>query len=278
MNPAEFVYCVLLKPPLLRKAANFFLRAILPRKTRVRGAVVFLNPRDPVVSGGLRLGVYEQDEIGYFCEHFKPGMTFVDVGANVGLYTALAIHKGAGRILAVEPFHEALGFLEQTIAANHPSCPVHIAACAAGPRQEMRPFFTNPDNRGDNRLHSDPMLVNHGEVPVETLDSLCLKQGIKHIDFLKIDVQGSEMLVLKGALRMLQNSPDCRIMTEFWPDGIRRCGSDPLAYLHLLTSSGRTLSILQGGRLFPAQPDDLTEQTVGRQYRNLVIGPASNHP
>lgn len=274
MNPAEFIYCVLLRPRLLRKTANGLLRAVIPRETRVRGATVRLNPADPVISGALRFGVYEQDEIRYFCDHFKPGMTFVDVGANVGLYTALAIRNGAARILAVEPHPEALSFLGQTIESNHPSCPVHVEACAAGRARGNLVLYSNRDNKGDNRLHPHPMLEERTEVPVETLDTLCTKHHIHKIDFLKVDVQGAEMLVFEGASEIFRQSPGCTIMTEFWPEGLRASGSDPEAFLRLLSSQGRRISQLQNGRVLPAEPAELMARAVGRQYLNLVVTPA----
>jgi hypothetical protein len=54
---AEFVYTILLKPRLLRRAANAAIRASLPERVRVGEAIVWLNPDDPVVSGALAFGV-----------------------------------------------------------------------------------------------------------------------------------------------------------------------------------------------------------------------------
>jgi len=88
---AEFVYTILLKPRLLHRAANAAIRASLPEHVRVGEAIVWLNPDDPVVSGALALGVYERGEIAFFRSRFGADMTFVDVGANVGLYSAVAL-------------------------------------------------------------------------------------------------------------------------------------------------------------------------------------------
>lgn len=66
MSVPEFIYTVLLKPAPLRKAANFVLKSILPRTVEVKGAIIHLNPEDPVVSGALALNVYEKAEIEFF--------------------------------------------------------------------------------------------------------------------------------------------------------------------------------------------------------------------
>ena len=91
MSLAEFVYTVLLKPRPLRRAANAAIRAMLPQRVRVGGATVWLNPDDPVISGALTLGQFERGEIAFFRSRFGADMTFVDVGANVGLYSAIAL-------------------------------------------------------------------------------------------------------------------------------------------------------------------------------------------
>ena len=120
MTTSEFVYTVLLKPRLLLRTANAVIKALLPRTIRVHDAVIWLNPNDPVVSGALALGVYEQDEISFFQSHFTKGMTFIDVGANAGLYTgsALSTKDYKGTVLAIEPCSESRYYLEKTIQNN----------------------------------------------------------------------------------------------------------------------------------------------------------------
>ncbi len=270
MSVHEFIYTVLLKPAPLRAAANAVLRGIMRRRVRVMGAWGCLNPRDPVVSGAPNLGCYENDEIRCFSRLFRSGMVFVDVGANIGLYTALAIHGGASRVLAVEPHPDALCFLQRTIDANTPRCPVSIARRAAGSSTGTLTLHTNLENGGDNRLYPDPMLQGSVSVAVETLDDLCKHHGISRMDFLKCDVQGAEALVLEGAQTTLERSPDCIIMTEFWAQGLRRCGGDPLEYLRRLAHPNRTLFVIDGTRLEPVSPARLIEETSGRQYVNLI--------
>ncbi|MCZ6797713.1 MAG: hypothetical protein O7D36_07170, partial [Gammaproteobacteria bacterium] len=66
MNPAEFIYTVLLKPDLLKKSANWLLKKIIPSKIHIDDAIVYLNPKDPVISGALTLRLFENDEIRIF--------------------------------------------------------------------------------------------------------------------------------------------------------------------------------------------------------------------
>lgn len=273
MSPSEFVYTVLLRPRPLRKLANAAIRGVLPRAVSVHGARIMLNPHDPVVSGALAMGVYEKEEIAFFQRHFRPGMTFVDVGANVGLYSGMALATSgfSGTVLCVEPDADSRGFLKQTLEANGLGGRGRVVVCpvAASDRAESVPFYRNPENHGDNRLYSEAMLQPAGTVETETLDTLCAKNGIAAIDFLKIDVQGAEGRVLAGARKILQASPNVVLMTEFWPYGLTRCGSDPEVYLKTLESLGFSLGDSTGNPLSAAGRKELIDRTSGRKYTNL---------
>jgi FkbM family methyltransferase len=276
MTLAEFVYTVLLRPRPLRRVANAAIRALLPPRVRVGTATVWLNPDDPVISGALTFGVYERGEIAFFRSHFGAGMTFIDVGANVGLYSALALSTPGfrGRVLAIEPHSESRLYLEKTVKGNA-AAPGATAICAlaASDRAETLTLYKNPDNKGDNRLYADPLLRGEDTVGADTLDNICRRHGIASAQFIKIDVQGAEAKVVRGATGLLAGSVDCILMTEFWPYGLSRCGADGLEYLEMLREFGFRLYELSGnhGTLTAiGSARALVERTQGRRYVNLV--------
>jgi FkbM family methyltransferase len=276
VSVAQFVYTVLLKPRPLRLAANAAIRALLPQRVRIGDAAVWLNPDDPVISGALAFGVYERGEIAFFRSHFRAGMTLVDVGANVGLYSALALSTPGfhGRVLALEPHAESRRYLEKTIASNAPAPgAAQIVGLAAADRAGTLALYQNPENKGDNRLYPDPLLQGGESVGADTLDNICRQAGIAAAQFVKIDVQGAEAQVVRGAAGLLGASADCILMTEFWPYGLTRCGADPADYLEMLGALGFRLYELTGscGNLQPvSSPRALIERTQGRRYANLV--------
>ena len=100
--------------------ANAVIKRCIPEQVTRHGAVIMLNSNDPVVSGALTFGVYEKPETAFLLSVFRPGMTFLDVGANLGYYTALAITRlgKEGKIIALEPDVENFGFLQKTVRAN----------------------------------------------------------------------------------------------------------------------------------------------------------------
>ena len=276
MSLAEFVYTILLKPRLLRRAANAAIRASLPERVRVAEAVVWLNPDDPVVSGALTFGVYERGEIAFFRSRFGGDMTFVDVGANVGLYSALALSTPGfrGRVVAIEPDSESRAYLQKTVQSNAaPAGAALICELAASDCPGTLTLYKNPENKGDNRIYPDPLLHGEETVGADTLDNICRRLGISTAQFIKIDVQGAEAKVVRGASRLLAGSTECILMTEFWPYGLARCGADGLEYLEMLQDLGFRLYELSDASGLPApvaSPRALLERTQGRRYANLV--------
>jgi FkbM family methyltransferase len=276
MSIPEFAYTVLLKPRPLRRLANRLLRSFLPEKAHVRGATVFLNPADPVISTAVALGVYEDWEIDFFVRNSKPGQTFVDVGTNVGLYTGLALKSADAetRIVCVEPHEESISYLEKTIAANRnpeKAAQVIVCRCAASDREGTAVLYENTENKGDNRLYPDPLCAAERSVKTRTLDSICREHGISGIDILKIDVQGHEARVLRGAVAVLSNSARCILMMEFWPQGLRCSGCPPEEVFNEIVSAGFKLYKPVRGRLEPIEDDaQLVRNNPGRNYANVV--------
>jgi hypothetical protein len=94
--------------------------------------------------------------------------------------------------------------------------------------------------------------------------------GVDAIDILKIDVQGSEFSAITGAAKTIRNSPGMMLLSEFWPDGIRRAaGCAPERYLELLRDLGLDLFELRRRQLAPLS-SERTSRLSGRHYLNLI--------
>ena len=274
MSLAEVVYTVLLSPPPLKKGANWLIRRMLPERLDYNGLTLALNPRDPVVSGALLFRVYENVELRTYGQLLESGMVVVDIGANIGLYSAIAAKRvgPSGRVIALEPDPESFSFLGKTIQYNafQNVEPHQMAASAQGGRV---PLFRNPDNRGDSRLYRDPMLKDSIDITTVALDDLLAQKGIQHVDVIKIDVQGAEGLVLAGARETLRRSPRLSLMMEFWPYGLKQTGHDAKAILQQLHADGFTLFEMTKDLLpLPSASswDQLIARNSGRQYTNLL--------
>lgn len=130
----------------------------------------------------------------------RSGDTFVDVGANVGVYTTWAarIVGPAGAVLAMEPVPRTRSWLGGICAQNGLG-QVEVISAAAGERFGSATIVTTDGASGRSRLTEES---GEGlEVPITTLDSLL---GLRAPALIKIDVEGGELAVLRGARNILQ--------------------------------------------------------------------------
>jgi len=291
MSFAEFIYTEVLKPKPLKALANAILLRIIPEKIQVGPATLYLDLNDPVVSGALTLRVFEPSELVFFQKHCRGDMTLVDIGANIGLYTALGMHQldGTGRIVTFEPHPDTFKFLQKNIAANQsfdtvqdgPSaCPrVDALNVAAAPERGGQKLRLNPENRGDNRLYQGTYqgkIEEWDSLPVEgrPVDDALAELGIDEVNFVKIDIQGYEQKAISGFQKTLARSQNVILMSEFWPKGLKEAGGGASEYLQLLKDVGFTLYELKEkprGKVVSLENwDRLIARLPDRKYTNII--------
>lgn len=143
-------------------------------------------------SAGLMLytGMWEYHAMRFMLGHLKPGDLFVDVGANVGVYSTFAATHGA-EVLAFEPLPQALNEIQLNAALNNAA--VTAEPWAIGDRNEVAFLAGETDATG--RLSETGL-----QVEMKTLDSVLDRQPA----LIKIDVEGAELAVLRGAQQTLE--------------------------------------------------------------------------
>ena len=286
MSFAEFIYTEVLKPRPLKALANAILLRIIPESVQVGQATIHLDPGDPVVSGALTLRFFEPSELAFFRKYCRGDMTLVDIGANIGLYSTLAIHSlsDRGRVIALEPHPGSFAFLQCNVEANLKARPgsaprVDAFQLAAAPESGVQALRLNPENRGDNRLYHGTYKgakENWECIPVEgqPLDALLARLGIQEVNFVKIDIQGYEQKAIHGFKKTLARSARVILMSEFWPKGLQESGGDAFGYLEDLSALGFRLYELTErprGRTVPLENwERLVTRLRGRRYTNII--------
>ena len=133
----------------------------------------------------------------------KPGDTFVDVGANVGFYTRMgsALVGESGRVFAFEPLSSALRLLKMNTEGL---TNVVVDAKALSDQDGEADFHVRREGDTSSLLAGEP--GSKVRVGVTTLDARLLTEGgaPKRVDFIKIDVEGAELSVLRGATRTIE--------------------------------------------------------------------------
>ena len=178
--------------------------SLIPREAEVRILCGPLRGKKWIVGAGphaLWIGTYEVGRIRAFANAVTQSDVVYDVGANVGIYSLLAsLRVGAsGKVYSFEPLERNLSYLRRHLILNNmQNC--LIVETAVSNRDGTRPFSAAAWDTCMGRLSPD------GETLISsiTLDS-CIygEKGLRPPDIIKIDVEGAEFEVLRGASRAL---------------------------------------------------------------------------
>lgn len=150
-----------------------------------------------------------------------PGMTVVDVGANIGIYTAYLskLVGSSGRVIALEP--EPKNYLRLCAYVQGLENVEPIEAAVVAHSGEIELFVSDVLNV-DHQTYDSGENRSRIRVRAVALDDY-FPRGSR-IDLIKMDVQGAEAAVLQGAERLLGENRDVRLILEYWPYGLRRAG------------------------------------------------------
>jgi FkbM family methyltransferase len=223
--------------PRLRVGALRRVPAGIPGKARLARALLHeLRSREDVTvesSTGARFvvphlaepvgfhllvdGRYEAETDDFIARRLSAGDVFVDAGANIGVFTVSAARTvGArGRVLAVEPSPAVFPYLEQNIRLNQLE---NVLACRLALSDQAHdgvPFYAAPASHfGMGALapqfDAEPCLVN-----TRPLDDVVADAGLPFVRVLKVDVEGHEIAVFRGARNLLERTPYPVIVFEF---------------------------------------------------------------
>jgi len=212
---------------------------------------------------------YEPDKHRALAHVLRPGMTFVDVGACKGDFTLFAAARvgPSGRVVAVEPEPANATWLRRSIARNAAQhADVHELALSdvSGPGILHR-VDVSAGAHFSSGLHSmvagAPGPRDALEIATQTLDDLLARLGIVQVDVIKIDVEGWEAAVLRGAAATLTRQPNPPVvLMDLHPD----LGVNPKAVAEILRGY-RYETFAMSAPTQPLEVDGRTVELVARQ-------------
>jgi len=146
----------------------------------------------------------------------RPGWVVVDVGANIGAYSAWAAAglDGSGTLVAIEP--NPVCFERLAVTLEQLSVDASAVQVACGDRDAEVELHFEPGFTVSSSVRPFASASERVSVAMRTLDAIVRERGIDHIDILKIDVEGAEELVLRGAARILHDTD--RVILETTAD------------------------------------------------------------
>jgi FkbM family methyltransferase len=166
----------------------------------------------------LLQGHFEDPERAFVTRFLRPGMMVLDIGAHKGLYSLIAAFKigPSGRVFAFEPSTRERNRLNQHIRLNR--CRnVRVFNFALGESEGSADLFVvQGTETGCNSLRRPNVAqpVQPVLVPVKVLDEVLREQKISTVDFIKLDVEGAELGVLRGATQLLSGPRQPVILCE----------------------------------------------------------------
>ena len=237
----------------------------------VNGHRLFVDENDYL--GLTIMRVYEPDVTAFLHRIVKPGDRLVDVGANIGYFTVLMAKLAGphGKVMAFEPEPSNFDLLTTNVRCNG-YANVELRRAAVSDLAGETTLFLSEENPGDHRLGVDTdrsRLI----VPACTLD-VELAGSWRPLRLVKIDTQGSEFAVLRGAARLLSESQHLTIVLEYSPSDLERAREEPVAMLRFLAGHGlQPFQLAPGGRTALSTFERLEEMARSgvMVYENVVF-------
>jgi FkbM family methyltransferase len=177
---------------------------IIPRNTAVKILQGKLKGKKWIKGSGVNsywLGTYELGKQDLFTKAINKGDTVFDIGTHVGFYSLLAAEAvgSGGKVFSFEPLPQNFDYLEKHIKINNYQNIFPFKAAVADKNRPM-PFKLGSDS-------STGSIADNGDINVDTvsIDELIKNGKLPMPDVIKIDVEGSELMVLGGMLKLLKD-------------------------------------------------------------------------
>ena len=236
--------------PLVKRAATAFERFLQGKhrdSVRKKGFVFHLDPRDSIREHEDQ-GDYEKCSTKLVEQLVRPGDTFVDIGASIGWYTLIAsrLVGPMGRVYSFEPNPHSIKLLRTNVAENNcANVTIEHQAVSDKPQQvtlwivdDIWTGSTLFDPRKDPAHFMDAGAqrpVQEYRLPATAVDRYLAD---KPVQFIKVDVEGSEGLVFRGMMETLRRNRDVVVLTECNPVALRGTGTDPVELLASIRREG----------------------------------------
>ena len=265
---------------VLRRIGKPALELALPWAERFTG---FRTARGDYLPSRLRMltGRYEAEEFALMRQFLRPGQTVLDIGANVG-YTTRFLARAVGptgRVYAFEPNPLIFPLLKENLT-RFEQVKTHNLGLASSAGEF--PLFLAGNNHSVACFSEEYPATHLAYMENETMatvlahvdrgDELLQREGVDHIDILKIDVEGWELNALAGLEQTIARSAGVAIFCEFNPAAQRCAGHEPQDLLHWFVDRQFVLSYLEGGRLESVSAgsiDQFTAQVAARSHSTL---------
>lgn len=204
----------------------------------ISGIQVRCYPDSQSASAALYCGLYDYDEMNFLLRYLRESDSFLDIGANIGVYTLLAAARiRDGIIYSFEALPKNFYRLQENLKLNRLE---QVKACAIAISNQVGQIYLEPMGGDSLPFITETMSNSSIAIPSSTLDVLLQKQSLDQLTLAKIDIEGAEILALQGAVSLLQKKkPDVWIIEI--NDTVDHFGHHPQDVVDFLKQYGYSL-------------------------------------
>ncbi len=177
------------------------------------GQPFFINTRDRNVTPWLLMGGHWETNVDVVMSAYvRPGMFVADIGAHMGYYTVKlgSLVGPTGKIFSFEPNPEMNAYTERNISINGVNA--ELQKIGLGDKPGVATISFVKGNLAQASLTDIGKADFSFKVEVDTLDNVM--RSARPLDLIKLDAEGYEPMILKGARAPLNRSPNCALMLE----------------------------------------------------------------
>jgi FkbM family methyltransferase len=242
-------------PREVSKAGARVIAGVPEAWTLVDGLILWADGSDEAIVRPIVEGRYELNELDFVRNVVRPGDTVVDVGAHLGAYTLrlAQLVESSGHVIAIEPSRAHVECLSRSVADNEFEAWTEVVRAAAAD-VPGRGLLRYPP-RGSSTAHAW-LAPRADDADGEQVRTVRLDDLIDRlVRFIKVDVEGAEGLVLRGARAVLEASRPT-LLVELHPHLLPLVsGETPASIITGMTAAGYECRLLGAGRPGPKISD-----------------------
>lgn len=209
-------------------------------------------------------------EISLLKKHIRKGDIILDIGANIGFYAKILsdLTGPNGKVHCFEP--DITNFRHLQNYCRHLNNVV-LNNKAAGPKTERIKIYTSKELNVDHRTYKPEVYENEFDIDAVSMDDYLGENNV--INFIKIDIQGFEMQAIKGLKGVLDKNKEIKLISEFWPYGLKKAGSSVTEYFNFLEANGFFCYLMEKNslQLLNIQKVTSLERLSEEHYFNIFV-------
>lgn len=264
---------------LLKKTTLFHIRNNLlkyrPIRVKHKNLSLFFHPEGSLASSAWLLGKVDWYEVDLILSVIQPGMSFLDIDSNAGLYSICVGKKfPSTKVYACEPCDSTFQMLRENIKLNDLKN-VQAFRTALGDYNGEATLQINDHNLdGLNTIgvpsHPGCRVIGQEKVPITTIEAFLTEHNISQIDVMKVDAEGAERLIFQGGKDFFSSNKAPLILFECFSFLCEGFGYHPVEILWLLDSFGYHIYKLdKNGAISPRSPSNW--------YGSMLVAAKNHH-